>query len=103
MASKKTDISKINEKSPYTAMTPGNQIYGGGGSREFKTGEWRTETPVMNWEKCAQCLLCAPFCPDSCIPVADGKRQEFDYDHCKGCGICAKVCSFKAITMKEGI
>ena len=24
-------------------------------------------------------------------------------DHCKGCGICERVCSFGAITMKEGI
>ena len=37
------------------------------------------------------------------IPVVDGKRQDFDYDHCKGCGICAKICSFKAINMKEGL
>ena len=100
---KRTDISKVNETAPYTDMTLGNQIYGGGGSREFKTGEWRTQTPVMNWEKCAQCLLCAPMCPDSCIPVVEGKRQDFDYDHCKGCGICARVCSFRAIDMKEGL
>ena len=64
-----TDIKKVNEKAPFQDMTLGNQVYGGGGSREFKTGEWRTQTPVMNWEKCVNCLLCAPFCPDSCIPV----------------------------------
>ncbi|MDE7478973.1 MAG: 4Fe-4S binding protein, partial [Lachnospiraceae bacterium] len=27
---------------------------------------------------------------------------DFDYDHCKGCGICAKVCPFGAINMREG-
>ena len=98
-----SDLSKINEKSPYYDITPGNQIYGGGGAREFHTGEWRTQTPVIDWNKWTQCLLCTPVCPDSCIAVKDGKRQDFDLDHCKGCGICEKACSFGAITMKEGI
>lgn len=98
-----TDISKINEHSPYYDITPGDQIYGGGGSCKFNTGEWRTQTPVINWDKCTQCLLCTPVCPDSSIPVKDGKREDFDYDHCKGCGICERTCSFGAITMKEGM
>ncbi len=99
----KTDISKITEKSPYQDITPGNVVYGGGGAATFLTGEWRTMTPVIDWDKCKQCLLCAPMCPDSSIPVEDGKRLDFDYDHCKGCGICAGCCSFGAITMKEGL
>ena len=100
---RETDITKINEKSPYYDITAGNQILGGGGSVHFNTGEWRTKTPVMDWNKCTQCLLCTPCCPDSSIPVKDGKRQDFDYDHCKGCGICSKVCSFGAITMVDGV
>jgi pyruvate ferredoxin oxidoreductase delta subunit len=35
--------------------------------------------------------------PASAIPVKDGKRLDFDMDHCKGCGICVKACPFKAI------
>ena len=67
------DISKITEKSPYQDITPGNSVYGGGGAVTFNTGEWRTMTPVIDWDKCKQCLLCAPMCPDSSIPVKDGK------------------------------
>ena len=92
----------INEKSRWQDMTEGLQIYEPATSRQFQTGEWRTQTPVLDEKKCRQCLLCVPYCPDSCIPVKDGKRQEFDYDHCKGCGICAKACPFDAIFMKEG-
>ena len=99
----RTDISKINEKSSHTELTEGLMIFASGTSKEFKTGEWRTNTPVFHADKCKLCLLCAPVCADVCIPVENSKRGEFDLDHCKGCGICARVCPFGAIDMKEGI
>ncbi len=98
----RTDVSRINERSPHTDLTEGLMIFAGGTAAQFSTGEWRTETPVFIEEKCKQCLLCAPVCPDSCIPVKDGRRGAFDLDHCKGCGICVKSCPFDAIIMKEG-
>ena len=98
----RTDITKLTEKAPYQDITPGNAVYGGGGAATFNTGEWRTQTPVLSKEKCKQCLLCAPVCPDGSIPVENSKRLDFDYDHCKGCGICVAACPFDAITMKEG-
>ncbi len=93
--------SEITEQSTWQEMTPGGEIYEGGTARLTLTGEWRTERPVWIEDKCRQCLLCGPYCPDSSIPVVSGKREEFDYDHCKGCGICAKVCPFKAIEMEK--
>lgn len=98
----RTDISKINEHSSYDELTEGLMMFASATSKSFKTGEWRTFTPVFNTEKCKQCLLCAPVCPDSAIPVVDSKRSDFDYDHCKGCGICVKACPFNAIEMREG-
>ena len=93
-------MKDINTSSTYKEMTPGGNIYGSGNSFEFNTGDWRTSTPVFIADKCKQCLLCAPVCPDMSIPVgADGKRGEFDYFFCKGCGICANACPFGAITM----
>ena len=98
----RTDVHKINEQTPHQDLTEGLMMFAAGTSKEFNTGEWRTNTPVFIADLCKQCMLCAPVCPDSCIPVEDGKRGEFDLDHCKGCGICAKVCPFDAIVMKDG-
>jgi pyruvate ferredoxin oxidoreductase delta subunit len=98
----RTDVHNINEQTPHQDLTEGLMMFAGGTSKEFNTGEWRTNTPVFLPELCKQCLLCAPVCPDSSIPVVNSKRLDFDYDHCKGCGICVKACPFDAIVMKEG-
>lgn len=98
----RTDVSRITESSPHTELTEGLKIFAGGTSKLFYTGEWRTKAPYFNEKKCNNCLLCAPVCPDSCIPVSNGKRSEFNFDYCKGCGICAKACPAGAIEMKEG-
>ena len=41
-------------------ITPGCNIYEGGTSSVVETGDWRTMKPVIDWDKCRQCLLCAP-------------------------------------------
>ena len=69
----------------------------------MRTGEWRSDVPVWDASRCKQCLLCAPYCPDSSIPVQAGRRLDFDLDHCKGCGICWKVCPFQAIQMQQEV
>ena len=94
-------MKKINEKSPYQELTVGGVVIAGGNSKDFRTGDWRTKTPVFHADLCKQCLLCFPVCPDSSIPVEGRKRLDFDYDHCKGCGICASVCPFGAITFEK--
>ena len=82
-------------------ITEGGTIAQPGNSKQFKTGDWRSMMPVWHEEKCKQCLLCVPCCPDSAIPVnAEGQREDFNYDYCKGCGVCAKACPFHAISME---
>lgn len=90
---------KLNDNTPWQKLTPGGIIQASGNSCEFRTGDWRTLRPELDEERCRQCLLCAPVCPDLSIPVADGKREGFDLNFCKGCGICANVCPFQAIRM----
>ena len=95
-------MTNINPNTPMEKMTPGGDIYKAGNAREFKTGDWRSVRPVFLSEKCKQCGLCFPVCPDDAIPVnKEMKREDFNYDYCKGCGVCAKVCPFGAIEMKE--
>jgi 2-oxoacid:acceptor oxidoreductase delta subunit (pyruvate/2-ketoisovalerate family) len=48
---------------------------------------------------CTFCMRCYDYCPDLSIRM-DGKAKErgIDYDHCKGCGICAEECPRGAIS-----
>lgn len=68
----------------------------GGTSRNFLTGSWRTERPVLDLDRCTHCMLCWLYCPDSSILAVGGRITGIDLDHCKGCGICAAVCPAKA-------
>ncbi len=96
-------MTNIDKNTPIDDLTIGGNIYTAGNAKEFKTGDWRSMKPVWIKEKCTQCGLCFPVCPDDSIPVSKEtlQRGDFNYDYCKGCGVCAKVCPFGAIEMKE--
>lgn len=94
-----------------------------------KNAGWRNIRPVIDPEACTGCLQCYLYCPDGTIyktehdpnreiprlagqlPFSETHKTPaanehavapvaVDYDFCKGCGICAKVCRFNAITME---
>ena len=49
---------------------------------------------------CFECDNCYGVCPDNAvIKLGPGKRFEFNYDYCKGCGLCAAECPCGAIQM----
>ena len=49
---------------------------------------------------CFECDNCYGVCPDNAvIKLGPGRRFKFDYDFCKGCGVCAQECPCGAITM----
>ena len=49
---------------------------------------------------CFECDNCYGVCPDNAvIKLGAGKRYEFNYDYCKGCGMCAAECPCGAIQM----
>lgn len=89
---------RISDDITWKDSSPGGIITEAGNAMEFETGDWRSKKPIWILGKCTQCMLCPPVCPDSSIPVNnEGKREDFDYNHCKGCGVCFKVCPFSAI------
>lgn len=92
-----SDKKYYSTECPWRDTTPGGMIPDAGNSVEFLTGDWRSMRPVWTPESCKNCLLCWVVCPDMAILVEDGKVKGFDYDHCKGCGLCVAQCKFKAL------
>jgi len=76
---------------------PDGDLLEAGTAAKFITGDWRTEKPVWDGGKCINCMFCWIACPDSSIIVKDGKMTGIDFEHCKGCGICAKECPVKPV------
>ena len=49
---------------------------------------------------CFECDNCYGICPDNAvIKLGPGQRFKFNYDYCKGCGLCAQECPCGAIKM----
>ncbi|KUO69651.1 MAG: pyruvate ferredoxin oxidoreductase [Clostridia bacterium BRH_c25] len=71
---------------------------GADGIHILNTGDWRTQRPVLNEEKCTRCGICFMYCPVNSIEKHD-KKFIISYDYCKGCGICSHECPSKAIDM----
>ncbi|MGE5160039.1 MAG: NAD(P)-binding protein [Betaproteobacteria bacterium] len=54
----------------------------------------------MSCGNCFECDNCYGVCPDNAvIKLGPGNRFQFNYDYCKGCGICVSECPCGAIKM----
>ncbi len=56
--------------------------------------------------RCLACDNCWTLCPDNAVLkttelASDGSHYVFDYDYCKGCGLCAHECPPGYIVMEE--
>ncbi|MFX1511765.1 MAG: 4Fe-4S dicluster-binding protein [Promethearchaeota archaeon] len=78
-----------------------------GTARFFDTGSWASKKPRAIHENCISCLNCYFYCPDNAVTMIEieGKlKPQFNYEYCKGCGVCASECRGKpekAIIMKD--
>lgn len=76
-------------------------------ARQYETGTWRSNRPIVNHDKCINCMQCWLYCPDMSIKGETSeetrtkmKMTGIDLTYCKGCGTCAAICPVKAIEMK---
>ncbi len=82
-----------------------------GNAQEYRTGEWRSAYPRTDEDRCIACGMCWIMCPDSSRRRVPRKRKDpdamypyyfdFNFNYCKGCGICAAECPTGAIVMIE--
>ena len=84
-------------------LNPGNVIDEPGNAVAYLTGDWKSQHPVWNEQKCIKCGVCWNFCPDNAIVRKEGGYFTADYGYCKGCGICAHECVTQCITMVEEV
>jgi pyruvate ferredoxin oxidoreductase delta subunit len=70
-----------------------------GSSREYRTGDWRSQKPTYDFKKCIKCGVCQIYCPEGCIQQNAEGHFEANMYWCKGCGICPRECPTGVISM----
>jgi pyruvate ferredoxin oxidoreductase delta subunit len=68
------------------------RMYSNFNSYTATVASWRVDKPVFNIDVCIDCQNCWVWCPDTSILSRDKQMLGIDYDHCKGCAVCAEVC-----------
>jgi pyruvate ferredoxin oxidoreductase delta subunit len=94
---------KMKEELEYkwTDFRDGYIIPEPGTSRAYHTGDWRSQRPIFDHERCIKCGVCWIYCPDAAIRFDAEGYAEADLDYCKGCGICSRECLPAAISMAD--
>ena len=76
-----------------------------GSAKAFKTGDWAAQRPKLIEENCTSCLSCYFVCPDGAVIMNYAKKEkglpQFDFNYCKGCGLCSTECPADAIKMED--
>ncbi len=57
--------------------------------------------PVIDQERCRMCKACVFLCLFGCLFLSGPEKITLDPRACTGCGLCADVCLYKAIEMRD--
>jgi pyruvate ferredoxin oxidoreductase delta subunit len=94
LSKRETDLTWKDIETGAIVTEPGN-------TTQYRTGDWRSQVPTYDFEKCNKCALCQLYCPEGCVDETEEGYFVADLYWCKGCGICAQECPKKAIIMVE--
>ena len=94
-------MAKSESELTWKDLNIGSIITEPGSARQYETGTWRSQRPTYEFSKCIKCGICQLFCPEGCIEQNRDGYFEANMYYCKGCGICARECWTRVITMVE--
>jgi len=95
-------VSELSEDKPTVKTLPiAGIIFVPGSARQYETGSFRSQRPILDAKLCTKCGMCWVYCPDGAIFINQDGTYEIDLRYCKGCGICAEECARKAIKMVD--
>ena len=96
-------MTKSGDELTWKDLEIGSIITEPGNARQYQTGDWRSERPIFDREKCIKCGVCTIYCPEGCIEPDEEGFFQANLFYCKGCGICAGECPTEAISMVEEV
>ena len=94
-------MTKSESELTWKDLEIGSIVTEPGNASQYKSGDWRSERPIFDLDKCTKCGLCYIYCPEGCIEQDGDGYFKANLYYCKGCGICAVECPWKVITMVE--
>lgn len=87
----------IDGLEPEAIVAAAEQLVAGNGA--VKSGAWKPWFPVIDYQRCTNCMQCLSFCLFDVYGVSkEGKIQVRNQDNCKTeCPACSRVCPEVAI------
>jgi pyruvate ferredoxin oxidoreductase delta subunit len=92
-------VVKSESELTWKDLEVGAIVVESGSASQYETGDWRSQRPIIDNDKCNKCGLCYIFCPDAAIEQEADGYYKVNLYYCKGCAICDKECPKIAITM----